>query len=144
MKTAAKIFIIIGMVCGFWCIAPLIVGFFALDKLESARTKNELAGMAICTLLLCNTIAGILMLCMPESELAGNGDSFNQQPEQNSYSGQNAQKVEPQPKPQAKEGEDEIVANLDKLKRMKEQGILNDEEYEKLRKREVDKLFDIK
>lgn len=144
MKTAAKIFIIIGMVCGFWCIAPLIVGFFALDKLETARTKNELTGMAICTLLLCNTVAGILMLCMPESELAENGNGFNQQPEQNSYPQQNRQNFDSQPKPQAKESEVEIVANLDKLKRMKEQGILSDEEYEKLRKREVDKLFNIK
>ena len=33
MKTAAKVFIIIGMVVGFWSILPLIFGGLALKKL---------------------------------------------------------------------------------------------------------------
>lgn len=63
MKTAAKVFIIIGMIAGFWSILPLIFGGIALSKMK----KNELTtGWKICVLLFVNIIAGILLLCMPE------------------------------------------------------------------------------
>ncbi|MBR7132673.1 MAG: hypothetical protein IKD04_03990 [Clostridia bacterium] len=62
MKTAAKIFIIIGMIVGFWYILPLIFGGIALSKMK----KNELTtGWKICVLLFVNILAGILLLCMP-------------------------------------------------------------------------------
>jgi hypothetical protein len=70
MKTAAKVFIILGMVLQCFLIFPLIVGFIALKKLKTAKSKSELTVIAIVTLLLCNTIGGILMLCLPESEFA--------------------------------------------------------------------------
>ena len=63
MKTAAKVFIIIGMVVGFWMILPLVFGILALKKLNTATSKSELVGMGICTLLFVNIIGGILMLC---------------------------------------------------------------------------------
>ena len=44
MKIAAKILIIVGMVCGFWMILPLIFGGIALKKLNTATTKSELTG----------------------------------------------------------------------------------------------------
>lgn len=68
MKTAAKVFIIIGMVVGFWMILPLIFGFIALNKLKNAKSKDELTVVAILTLLFCNLIGGILMLCIPAEE----------------------------------------------------------------------------
>lgn len=70
MKTAAKVFIILGMVFQFWWIVPLIVGFIALKKLKNAKSKSELTGIAIVTLLFCNLIGGVLMLCLPDSEFA--------------------------------------------------------------------------
>lgn len=69
MKTAAKVFIILGMVFGFWMIVPLIVGSIALKKLNNAKSKSELTGVAICTLLFVNLIAGILMLCINDEQL---------------------------------------------------------------------------
>ena len=69
MKTAAKVFIILGMVFGFWMIVPLIVGIIALNKLNNAKSKSELTGVAICTLLFVNLIAGILMLCINDEQL---------------------------------------------------------------------------
>ena len=68
MKQAAKIFIIIGMVCQFWLIFPIIVGMMALKKIDTAQSKSELTGTAIATLILCNMIGGILMLCINEKE----------------------------------------------------------------------------
>ena len=70
MKTAAKVFIILGMVLQCWLIFPLIVGFIALKKLKNAKSKSELTVIAIVTLLFCNTIGGVLLLCLPESEFA--------------------------------------------------------------------------
>lgn len=70
MKTAAKVFIILGMVLQFWMIFPLVLGIFALKKLKNATQKSELTGWAIVTLLCVNTIGGILMLLIPESEFA--------------------------------------------------------------------------
>ncbi len=70
MKTAAKVFIILGMICGFWTILPLIFGIIALKKLKTATTKDELTTTAILTLLFCNLIGGILMLCLKDEDLA--------------------------------------------------------------------------
>lgn len=69
MKTAAKVFIWIGMIFTFWLIFPVIVGIFALKALENAKTKDDLMLMGILTLLFCNLIAGILMLVMSEEDL---------------------------------------------------------------------------
>lgn len=70
MKTAAKVFIIIGMVCGFWTILPLIFGIMGLKKLKTATRKEELTVTAILVLIFCNLIGGILMLCLKDQDLA--------------------------------------------------------------------------
>ncbi len=70
MKTAAKVFIILGMICGFWTILPLIFGIIALKKLKTATKKEELTTSAVLTLLFCNLIGGILMLCLKDEDLA--------------------------------------------------------------------------
>ena len=54
----------------FYLIIPLLVGAFALRKLIDAQSKSELTSMAILTLIFCNLIAGILMLCVDEREFA--------------------------------------------------------------------------
>lgn len=95
MKTAAKVFIIIGIVFGFlmligsivmlssnipgfgvalliFNIVTLVVGFMSLSKLEDATQKSELTGTAICCLLFCNLVAGILMLCLKDEDLKDN------------------------------------------------------------------------
>ncbi len=60
MKAAAKVFIIIGIILGFWSILPLIFGIIALNKIK----KNEMTtGWKVVTLLFVSPIAGILLLC---------------------------------------------------------------------------------
>lgn len=70
MKTAAKVFIILGMICTFYLIIPLIVGFIALKKLKTATSKQELTGIAVVTLIFCSLIGGILMLCLNDKDFA--------------------------------------------------------------------------
>ncbi|MBE6977618.1 MAG: hypothetical protein E7438_03135 [Ruminococcaceae bacterium] len=69
MKTVAKVFIIIGMIAGCWTILPLIFGAIALKKLKTATTKSELTATAILTLIFCNVVGGILMLCLKDEDL---------------------------------------------------------------------------
>ena len=59
MKTAAKVFIIIGMIVGFWSILPLIFGFSALKKIKNDEVT---VGTGVLTLIFVNVIAGILLL----------------------------------------------------------------------------------
>ena len=78
MKTAAKVFIILGMICTFYLIFPLVVGFIALKKLKTAKSKQELTGIAVVTLIFCNLIGGILMLCLSDKDFeAVEGSSAN-------------------------------------------------------------------
>ena len=69
MELVAKIFIIIGMVVGFWSILPLIFGIIALKKLKE---KKMTTGWKICTLIFVNLVAGIILLVMPKEETAAN------------------------------------------------------------------------
>ena len=69
MKTAAKVFIIIGMVCQFFLIFPIFVGLHALKKLNAATCKADITtGTAVVTLLFCNLIGGILMLLLKDED----------------------------------------------------------------------------
>ena len=71
MKTAAKVFIIIGIICTFWTILGLVFGIIALKKLNEAKKKEDIPmWVSICTLLFCSLIGGILMLCLKDEHLA--------------------------------------------------------------------------
>ncbi len=65
MKIAAQIFIIIGMVVGFWTILPLVFGIMALVKMKEGKPETWLS---VCVLLFCNMIGGILLLCSKEED----------------------------------------------------------------------------
>lgn len=72
MKTAAKVFIIIGMICTFYLIVPVIVGGIALKKMNTATSRDELTGIGIVTLLLCSLLGGIFLLCTKDEDYAEN------------------------------------------------------------------------
>lgn len=65
MKKAAKIFIIIGMIVGFWYVLPLIFGAIALKKMKKGKPS---VGFSICVLLFCSTLGGIFLLCTKDSD----------------------------------------------------------------------------
>ena len=69
MKTVAKVFTVLGMIVGCWTIVPIIIGILALKQLSAPTTQSEWKAISILNLLFCNTIAGILMLCMSENEI---------------------------------------------------------------------------
>lgn len=96
MKTTAKVFLIISIIFqilmtitifiglstsvneagaigaiiyGLFSLFGSCVGMFALVKLNDAKTAKDLQATAIVTLLFCNLIAGIIMLCMKDENL---------------------------------------------------------------------------
>ena len=70
MKTAAKVFIWIGMIMQFIFIYPIIVGIFALKKIDEASSKNELQVFGVLTLFFCSFLGGIFMLSIKDEELS--------------------------------------------------------------------------
>ena len=65
MKTAAKVFIILGMIIGFWMILPLIFGGIALKQM---KTQKPSTGISVCVLLFCSLLGGIFLLCSKDEE----------------------------------------------------------------------------
>lgn len=56
------------MILGAILIFSLIVGAITLNRLDAANNKEYITGVAICTLIFCSVIAGVLMLCMIEDD----------------------------------------------------------------------------
>ena len=69
MKTAAKVFLVVGMVCLFWAIYPLVLGIIAYKKLDESKDIKEIQTWGIVTLLLVSVVSGIIMLVMKEEDL---------------------------------------------------------------------------
>ena len=65
MKTAAKIFIWIGMIVGCWTILPLVFGIIALKQMKTGKPST---GMCVCVLLFCSLLGGIFLLCSKPEE----------------------------------------------------------------------------
>lgn len=65
MKTAAKVFIIIGMIVGCLGILPLVMGIIALKQMKDHKPST---GICVCVLLFCSLLGGIFLLCANESE----------------------------------------------------------------------------
>lgn len=67
MKKAAKVFIILGMIFGFWTVLPLIFGIIALNKMKKGKPS---VGFSVCVLIFCSVLGGIFLLCSKEEEYA--------------------------------------------------------------------------
>ena len=61
MKKTAKVFIIIGMIVGFWMVVPIIIGAKNLKRI--ANDEPLTVGSKVIILLFVSTIAGIILLC---------------------------------------------------------------------------------
>ena len=127
MKTAAKVFIILGMIFGCIAILPLIFGGIGLSKINSAKDRSELVGMGVCVLLFCSLLGGIFMLCIPNEQLAGADAGAG-------AGAQNQQVVVDVHPTQTKQSDDDTTEKLAKLKNLKDSGAISDEEFERMKK----------
>ena len=62
----------LGFSISCFSVFPIIIAFFALTKLETAKKKDSIITIAIFTLLFCSLIAGILMLCLSDKDFQYN------------------------------------------------------------------------
>ena len=83
MKSAAKIFTIIGMIVGCFAIYPVIIGWLCLKKMDEAQSKSDLTVWAVLNLVFCSMLGGLFMLLIDEKEFsagaAAAGNNNNQQ-----------------------------------------------------------------
>ncbi len=72
MKSAAKAFIIIGMVLGAFAIFPIVLGIYALKAIDNAKTRSDLTNWAIVTLIFVSLLGGLFMILINDEDLQGN------------------------------------------------------------------------
>lgn len=132
MKTAAKVFIWIGLIGGAILIFPLIIGVFALNKIDTATSKNDLVGMGVATLLLCSTLGGIFMLLITDEELNNTYSNKQQNSQNNQQSFENTTNSFVKPTPTQSRAES-AMDRLVKLSKMKEENLITEEEYKQLK-----------
>lgn len=70
MQTVVKVFLILGCIAQGWMLVPLAWCLpITISIFNSFRDQKPIGtGMKVCTLLFVSLIAGILLLCMNESE----------------------------------------------------------------------------
>lgn len=72
MKTAAKVFIIIGMIVGAIGILPIVFGAITLSKMGKATCKDDMTVWGVLCLLFCSLLGGIFVLCTTDADYACN------------------------------------------------------------------------
>ena len=116
MKTAAKVFLIIGMIVQGILIFPLVLGLFALDKLENGN-KDQMTTWGIISIFFVSTLGGIFMLIYANDEKQASSEpqrSYEQSGQFTTSSG----------------NRDDAVTKLKELKDLYDQGILDETTYQ--------------
>lgn len=94
----------------------IILPIYALKRIDTANSKKDLQVWGIVILIFSNLVAGILILLIDDEEL--NGKAINNSNKQITT--------------------DELSSRLEKLRRIKEEQNLTDEEYNELKKKVID------
>ena len=167
MKTATKVLLIINLVLNFiffiaavsmlafeligglifllYYITSFVVGGFSLYRLSYVSYKRDLIGCGVCCWILSNNIAGILMLCMKDSDLeptttSGPFEQGGNHPIEPNYLFKNNTTNQPnniytpytnvnsQDAPK-----DAIIEKLKQLKELKDNDVITEEEFAKMK-----------
>lgn len=111
-------FIIYMVLLLVFCAIGITVGALTLKKLKIAKTKSEMFTLSILCLIFCNVVSGILLLCMEDKDFSGETSEVKEE--------KNLNKLE---------------EKLLKLEKMKNNGLISQEEYVELRKKVIDSEF---
>lgn len=104
-------------------IAAIVVGHITLKRLENCKNKDDMLVISIVCLIFCSSIAGIILLLMDEKEFnIGNEVKKEHTKEENS-------------------GVSSLEKKINDLKRLKENGLITEDEYEALRKKTISEEF---
>ena len=122
MKTAAKVLLIIGMVCTFYLIYPIILGIYAYKMIDNAKKKEDLMLWGILSIFFVSTLGGVFMLLIPDNEM--NYEYVDMSSSDNTSYGKPEEK---------KEEEKDVVDKLKELKDLLDSGAISSEEYDKIK-----------
>jgi len=115
MKTAAKVFIVIGCMFSFYLVYPVVIAYIAINKINNATHKSELTTMGVITLLFCSFLGGIFMLCIGDGDLANSPAPLIHNVQTN------------------EKNEETAYEKLNRLKKLYDEGIIDEETYQKKR-----------
>ena len=123
MKTAAKVFLIIGMILGFYLIFPIVLGSITIRKINEAKSSEELTKWGIISIFLVSTLGGIFVLCIKDEDLLSdnNSDNFEEVVDENVIYDNPSQR-------------------LIELKELKDEGIIDENTYQEKRKKYLEEL----
>ena len=125
MKKAAKVFLILGMVLQAILIYPIILGIFAIKKIDNAQSKNDLTTWGIISIFFVSTVGGILMLLIPEEEYSAYAY----------YRAHHPGETYDTPKSNG----DNYIQRIKDLKELLDSGAITQEEYDKLKAEELER-----
>lgn len=125
MKKAAKVFLILGMVVQAILIYPIILGIFAIKKIDNAQSKNDLTAWGIISIFFVSTVGGILMLLIPEEEYSAYAY----------YRAHHQGETYDTPKSNG----DNYIQRIKDLKELLDSGAITQEEYDKLKAEELER-----
>lgn len=104
-------------------IAAIVVGHITLKRLENCKNKDDMLVISIVCLIFCSLIAGIILLLMDEKEFnVGIEEKKSDTKEENA-------------------GVSSLEKKINDLKRLKENGLITESEYEALRKKTISEEF---
>ena len=122
MKTAAKVFLIIGMILQFFLIFPIILGVIALGKLEEG-SKEEVRTWGIISIFGVSLIGGIFMLLSADDEVKASLASEGRN-KSNQFTGDSS----------------DPASKLRELKDLYDQGIIDEATYQEKRRKYLEDL----
>ena len=122
MKTAAKVFLILGIILQCYLIYPIILGIFAYKAIDHAKSKNELLTWGILSLVLVSLLGGLFMILIPDNEM--NYEYVDMSSSDNTSYGKSKEN---------KEEEKDVVDKLRELKDLLDSGAISSEEYDKIK-----------
>lgn len=127
MKKAAKVFLILAMIFSFYFIFPIIIGSITINRINSAKRREDIIGWGIASLILVSTLGGIFTLCIRDEELAGTGNLS--QKEEDS--------IEPIKEIESVDNALDYIKNIKELKELYDNGALSEEEYARLKSEQL-------
>lgn len=122
MRSLAKFFTIMGIICECWLVLPLIVGILSIKSIDNAKTKDDLVALAICNMLFCSFLGGLFMLLIPESDFKQNKTHVSTSPKMlEQYFDKKQENSSQDP---------DSIDLLERYKSLLDKGIITQEEYE--------------
>lgn len=112
------------VICLIFVLAGGAIAVLTLNKLDKATNKSSILPYAILTLIFSNLIAGILILCMKDTDFYKTTSTNPALKTTNSNTYGFAE---------------QITSELNKIEELRKSGVINEEEYQNLRRKIIEK-----